>query len=111
MLQGSLALGRIAGIDVRPHSTWLLAVALIAWSTALGWFPTSAPGFDPAIYGLLGVSAALLFFVSVLLHELAHCVVARDRGQQVLNITRVLFGEPSRPGRQMCWLRSRSASQ
>jgi Zn-dependent protease len=92
MLRGSFSLGRVAGIDVRAHYTWALAFVFVALSTARAWFPSSAPGFDPTTYALMGASAALLLFASVLLHELSHSFVARARGQQVQGITLFVFG-------------------
>jgi CBS domain-containing protein len=62
MLRGSIALGRVAGIDIRAHFTWVLAFVFVALSTARGWFPTSAPGFDSTTYALMGASAALCLF-------------------------------------------------
>ena len=44
MMQGSLKLGTLAGIDIRVHYTWFFAFILIAWSLALGYFPTAKCG-------------------------------------------------------------------
>jgi Zn-dependent protease len=96
MLQGSWALGRVAGIDIRAHYSWGLAFAVVAWSTAHDWFPISAPGFDSVTYWLIGASAALLLFGSVLAHELSHSLVAHARGLHVHGITLFVFGGFSR---------------
>jgi Zn-dependent protease/CBS domain-containing protein len=91
-MHGSFKLGTLAGIDIRAHYTWLLAIFLIAWSLALGYFPMSADASGPLTYWLLGVVAALLLFASVLVHELGHSLVARSRGLRVDNITLFIFG-------------------
>ena len=91
-MQGSFKLGTLAGIDIRIHYTWLLALFLIAWSLALGYFPMSGDSAGSATYWVLGVIAALLLFASVLVHELGHSLVAGSRGLHVDNITLFIFG-------------------
>jgi Zn-dependent protease len=78
-MHGSFKLGTLAGIDIRAHYTWLLAIFLIAWSLALGYFPMSADASGPLTYWLLGVVAAPLLFASVLVHELGHSLRALAR--------------------------------
>ena len=102
-MKGSLRLGRIAGIEIGIHYTWLLAFILITWSLARYVFPQAYLG-TPASYWITGVLAALLLFVSVLLHELAHSLVAQARGLAVESITLFIFGgvsnieeEPEKP--------------
>src|SRR5882672_12122298 len=91
-MQASVKLGTLAGIDIRIHYTWLLAIFLIAWSLAIGYFPMSSDALGPVTYWVLGLCAAILLFASVLVHELAHSFVARARGLLVDNITLFLFG-------------------
>lgn len=91
-MRGSLGVGSIAGIKIGIHYTWLLAFALITWSLAVGFFPQGYPGFAASTYWILGASAAILLFVSVLVHELAHSFVARSRGIPVQSITLFVFG-------------------
>ena len=91
-MRGSLRLGRIAGIGVGIHYTWLFAFLLITWSLAQGFFPQLYPGWDTITYWITGILAALLLFVSVLLHELAHSLVAQARGLAVRSITLFIFG-------------------
>jgi Zn-dependent protease/CBS domain-containing protein len=92
MMDGSFQIMRIAGIPIRLHYTWLLAVALVTWSLAAGFFPDSYPGWEPLRYWLAGGAAALLLFASVLIHELSHAIVARGRGFGVRGITLFVFG-------------------
>lgn len=91
-MPGTLTLVRIGGVDVGVHYTWVFAFALIAWSLAAGFFPRAYPGFGPGTYWVIGAIAALLLFVSVLVHEGAHTVVARLRGLGVHSITLFIFG-------------------
>jgi len=91
-MKASFRLGRIAGIEIGIHYTWLLAFALISWSLAQGLFPQVYPGWSTGTYWITGILAALLLFASVLLHELAHSLVARARGLPVGSITLFIFG-------------------
>ncbi len=91
-MRGSLTVGQVYGIPIRVHSTWFLIFALIAWSLAGGYFPLEYPGWEPATYWVVGVITAVLFFVSVLIHELAHSVVAIREGITVRSITLFIFG-------------------
>src|SRR5215467_1705240 len=103
-MPGSLHLGKIAGIDIYINFSWLIILVLLTWSLATG-FPRSYPGFSTTTYWLIGLISAILLFVSVLLHELAHSFVARAHGLSVKNITLFIFGgvsnieqEPTTPG-------------
>ncbi len=92
MMRNSLTLGRIAGIEIGVHFSWLLIAGLVTWSLAGGHFPSRYPGWDRAAYWTAGGAAALAFFGSVLIHELAHSLVALWRGLPVRSITLFLFG-------------------
>jgi Zn-dependent protease/CBS domain-containing protein len=91
-MQGSFKVGTIGGIAIRVHYTWIFAVFLIAWSLALGYFPSSGQGRGAGTDWLLAIVAALLLFGSVLVHELGHSLVARARGLRVQDITLFIFG-------------------
>src|SRR5215207_1761523 len=91
-MQGSFKLGTLGGIEIRLHYTWLLALFLIAWSLALGYFSMPGQARDPVTDWTLGVVAALLLFTSILMHELGHSLLARSRGLRVDNITLFIFG-------------------
>jgi len=104
-MPGSFRIGTLAGIDIYINYSWLIILVFLVWSLATGWFAVLYPGWSPALYWITSIIAALLLFVSVLLHELAHSVVARARGLAVKNITLFIFGgvsnieqEPSSPG-------------
>lgn len=91
-MKGSLRLGRIAGIEIGVHYSWIFIFVLIAWSLAKGFFPQSYPGWTQAAYWATGFAASALLFVSVLLHELAHSLVAKARNLPVRSITLFIFG-------------------
>ena len=91
-MKGTLRLGRLFGIEIGIHYTWLLAFVFIAWSLAQRFFPQSYPGWTPVTYWVTGILAALLLFASVLLHELAHSLVGRARGMTIRSITLFIFG-------------------
>ncbi len=104
-MPGSLHLGKIAGIDIYINFSWLIILVFLTWSLATGWFPLYNRGWSISTYWIVSLIATLLLFVSVLLHELAHSLVARARGLPVKNITLFIFGgvsniqeEPASPG-------------
>lgn len=88
----TIRLLRIGGIPIRIHASWILIALLVVWSLATSYFPSSAPHQSTAAYWLAGLVTALLFFASLLLHELAHSLFARARGLRVTGITLYLFG-------------------
>lgn len=104
-MRGSLRLGTIAGIGIEIHFSWFIIFGLVAMSLALDWFPGTVPGLAVSSYWIAGATASLLLFGSVLVHELAHSLVAKARGMPVKSITLFVFGgvssierEPNRPG-------------
>lgn len=92
MLQNAYRVGAIAGIEVRVHYTWLIVFGLVTWSLAGGFFAPRFPGWGLGQHVLAGVATSLLFFASVLVHELGHSLVAVRRGVPVRRITLFIFG-------------------
>ncbi len=93
------------GIPVRIHYTLWIVFALIAWSLARGYMPQQYPGLDLATYWAIGITSAIILFVSVLVHELSHSYVAKKNGLPIARITLFFFGgvsemteEPQDPG-------------
>ncbi len=108
-MRGGLRIGRLFGIDVTIDFSWTLVFLLMSWNLTavfLTWHPTWSLGGSV----LLAVVAALLFFGSVVAHELAHALVAKSFGMQVRQIRLFLFGgvsdierEPPSPGAEF-WM-------
>jgi Zn-dependent protease/CBS domain-containing protein len=92
----SVTLGRIAGIRVGVHWSWLVVFTLLVWSLSDGVFPSQYEGRSGATYLAMALAAAALFFVSLLAHELGHAVVARREGMAIDGITLWLFGGVAR---------------
>lgn len=88
----SWRLGRLLGVEIRIDSSWLLIFLLVTWTLAAGYFPRSYPDRPALLYWAVGLATSLLFFASVLLHELSHSLVARSQGEKVERITLFLFG-------------------
>ncbi len=88
----SFELGRISGIRIGVNWSWLVVFALIVWTLAATIFPDSNPGLSDGTYLAMAIVAAVLFFVSLLLHELGHALVARREGVEIEGITLCLFG-------------------
>ena len=90
-MRGSIRIARIAGIDISIHYTWIFIFVLVTWTLAANFFPQLSPGHPVAVYWGMGVLSAWLFFLSVLLHELAHSLYARAHGVAVRSIVLFIF--------------------
>jgi Zn-dependent protease len=101
MGRNSISLGRIFGIAIALDYSWFLIFALLTWSLATGYYPAEFPNWPVAQYWVLGAVTAILLFASVLLHELAHSVVAQRDHMPVTSITLFIFGGVSQIGNEM----------
>jgi Zn-dependent protease len=88
-MSGSFRIARIAGIEIRVHFSWIVIFLLVTFSLASSVLPQD---WSNAKQVTVAVIAALLFFASVLAHELAHSLVARRFGMSVSSITLFLLG-------------------
>jgi Zn-dependent protease/predicted transcriptional regulator len=88
----SFTLGRIAGIPFGVNWSWLVVFALIVWTWATGVFPSTNPGHSDGVYVAMAIVAAILFFVSIVLHEYGHAIQAKREGMEIDGITLWLFG-------------------
>ncbi len=97
-MDSSVRLGRVAGIEIGLHWSLAIVFVLIAWTLAGQVFPELAPGQSQLAYWLVSCLAVLLFYVSLLAHEMGHALVARRLGVHVEGITLWLFGGVARLG-------------
>jgi Zn-dependent protease/CBS domain-containing protein len=133
MFGRSIPLFKLAGFQVGIDWSWLLLAVLITWTLSTGLFPYYYPDLSPGIYWSMGVVAAAGLFASIVLHELAHSLVARRYGLPIGGITLFIFGgvaqmesEPDRPAAEfwvaivgpiasfvvglVCWLLAQAAA-
>jgi Zn-dependent protease/CBS domain-containing protein len=103
-MKSSFRLGRIFGIAIDIHFSWLLVLALFSMSLAQGYFPSEVPDLEPRTYWIFGIITTLIAFSSILAHELAHSLVAIREGISIKKIVLFIFGgvaqmeaEPDRP--------------
>lgn len=87
-----IELFKVFGFTVRIDPSWFIVAVLVTWTFATASFPTQLPGYTPATYWLMGISGSLVYFLSVLLHELSHSLVARTYGVEMRGITLFIFG-------------------
>jgi Zn-dependent protease len=92
MSKHGIPIGRIFGIAIDLDYSWFLIFGLITWILAASYYPAEFRDWSDAEYWAMGVITAILLFVSVLVHELAHSLVAKRYGIPVPRITLFLFG-------------------
>ena len=98
-IRPGLKIGRILGIPIYIHSTWLFIFALITYSLAIR-FTQEHPQWTTTQHWIVGVLTSLLFFGSVIFHELSHSVIAKRYNIPVISITLFIFGGVARIGRE-----------
>ena len=85
-------MGKIKGIKIRLHFTLLIGFLLISWSAAMVFTQHHYHGFTATGYWIVGAIIAAMLFISVLLHELAHSIVALRYGIKIRQIILFIFG-------------------
>lgn len=105
-----MRIGQLFGVNIVVDVSWLFIFAIVSWALGSSSGPFHAVDVTPATRAVLAILTALLFFASVLLHELAHSLVARSQGIPVREIRLFIFGgasnlteEPKSPG-AAAWL-------
>ena len=106
----SVKLGRLFGIPLEVDTSWFFVFFLVSSTLTLNYFPAALPDRGPVTYVVLGFVTALAFFGSLVLHEIAHSLVARAGGLRISRVTLFLFGgvsqmedEPKGPGHEF-WM-------
>ncbi|MBD3402592.1 CBS domain-containing protein [candidate division GN15 bacterium] len=92
MFGRGIKLFKLFGFEVRIDLSWLILAALITWSLARGLFPQYYTDLPTAAYWWMGIGGMVGLFVSIVLHELAHSIVARQYGIPMHGITLFIFG-------------------
>jgi Zn-dependent protease/predicted transcriptional regulator len=90
-MRSGIRIGKLLGIRLRVDWSWFLILILMAWNLSTR-FGVLHSDWSPWVASVLGTTAALLFFVTVLIHELAHSLVAQRGGTDVRSITLFMFG-------------------
>jgi Zn-dependent protease len=92
MFRHAIPIGRILGISIDLDYSWFLVFGLMTWILAVSYYPAEYKNWSVAEYWVIGAITAVMLFVSVLLHELGHSVVAKQYGIPVARITLFIFG-------------------
>ncbi len=107
-MKNSLVIGEVKGIKIEINISWLIIFALVTFMLATNFFPLNYPEWDTTLSWFLGALIAIFMFVSVLLHELSHSIVAIKNGIDVKKITLFIFGgvaqiekEPDEPLKEL----------
>jgi len=104
MLRGGIPIGKAFGISLRLHYSWFFIFALVTWALAGSYFPSTYPTWSLSVRIAAGLITSVLFFGSVLAHELMHSIVSQRQGVPVQSITLFFLGgvsqitsEPKQP--------------
>lgn len=92
MFANAVKLFSINNFDIKIAPGWVLIAALITWSLSHQYFPQALSNVPPSVHLTMAIFAMLGLFASLLLHELAHSVIARQLGIEIKSITLFLFG-------------------
>jgi len=88
----SLQIAKIKGISIKLHFSLILVFFLISWTLATGFMPEYIPNLTQIQYWVMGIIGTLILFISVLIHELSHSIVAIKYGIKVRQIVLYIFG-------------------
>lgn len=92
MLGKPIHLFTLFGFSIRIDYSWFFLLIIVTWSLATELFPMWYGGLSSAVYFIMGLAGAFGLFVSIVLHELSHSVVARHHGVVMRGITLFIFG-------------------
>lgn len=92
MARHDISLGKVFGIRIGVSFSWFVIFGLLTILLSTAYFPENYPNLSRSTYLSLGLTTSLLFFASVLLHELSHAIVARLNKLKISSITLFIFG-------------------
>lgn len=108
MFGKGIRLFRILGFDVKVDPSWIVLAVLVAWSLSTGLFPMQVKDLSTGTYWMMGIVGAAGLFLSIIVHEFSHSLVARKGGMPMKGITLFIFGgvaemgdEPPGPGTEL----------
>lgn len=102
MFKRNLRLFTLRGIPVEINISWLIVLTLVTWSFGNGFYPESYPGlFSPVVIWILALLTALMLFLSILIHEFSHAIVASRGGVPIRRITLFMFGGVAQMGHEV----------
>ena len=90
--KGSIELFKVAGVQIEIDYSWIVVALLVWWSLSAGYFPRTYPDHAFTSYWIVGAIGTVLFFASVLGHELSHAALGNRLGENVTRITLFIFG-------------------
>lgn len=91
-MYGSIRIGTIRGIPLQISATWLIVFFLFLWSFAASYYPDRYEGWTSQAYFAAALTTVLLFFASIVLHELGHATIAARSGIHTRSITLLPIG-------------------
>ena len=92
MFGSSITLFRVFGLEIKINPSWVFIALLLAWSLGAGYFPSVHEGLPRATYWAMSILAVAGIFASIVVHEIAHSLVARAYGIPMRGITLHMFG-------------------
>jgi Zn-dependent protease/predicted transcriptional regulator len=92
MFVKKLRLFNIVGFKVKIDVSWFFIFALVTWSLASGFFPSAYKNLPTVTYWIMGFVSSVGLFISIVLHEFSHSIIARRYGIPMKGITLFLFG-------------------
>lgn len=95
---------KVSGIQIKADYSWFIILGLITWSFVFNVVPAQFPDLHPFVSVSIGIIMTVLFFTSLLIHEMAHAFYAQSKGLEIDSITLFIFGgaaeiheEPKKP--------------
>ena len=92
MLKRKFSLFKLLGFTVSVDISWGIILFLVVWSLSKGFFPSYYPGLSTQTYWIMGLVGAIGLFISILIHEFSHSLIARKYGLEIQGITLFIFG-------------------
>ena len=91
-MAGTFRIGRLLGFEINVHWSWIFIFVLVTWTFAAGILKDAYPEWTDGLRWTLAFLVATIFFISILLHEMSHSLLARRYGIPVSSITLFVFG-------------------